>query len=89
MKYLGETYITPNAVYLNKQLHTWDSLGSWLDSVSIKGDGQPYLEFKYMAPARTGVTEYDANVPIPKGREMEAREILDKFTTGKKRSGKG
>jgi hypothetical protein len=86
MKYLGETYITPHAVYLNRQLHTWNSLGSWLDGVAVKGDSDPYLEFKYMAPTRTGVQEYNANVPIPKGKEMEAQEILSKFKTGKKKS---
>jgi hypothetical protein len=86
MKYLGETYITPHAVYLNRQLHTWNSLGAWLDSVSIKGDDDPYIEFKYMAPTRTGVQEYNVNVPIPKNKELEARGILDKFTTGKKKS---
>jgi hypothetical protein len=87
LKYLGETYITPNAVYLNRQLHIWKSLGSWLESVEIKDTTNPYLEFKYMALTRTVVQEYNVNVPIPRGKEQEAREILGKFTLGN--NGKG
>jgi hypothetical protein len=88
MKYLGETYITPDAVYLNRQLHTWNSFGAWLDGVELKGDSDRYLEFKYMAPTRTGVQEYNVNVPIPKGKEQEAQEILGKFATGKNKKEK-
>jgi hypothetical protein len=82
IKYLGEAYITPDAVYLNRQLHIWDGLGSWLASVKIKDDTSPYLEFKYMALTRTVVQEYDANVPIPKGKEQEAEGLLGKFKLG-------
>ena len=32
--------------------------------------------------------EFNVNVPIPKGKEQEAQQILAKFTTGKKRAGK-
>ena len=83
LKYIGEAYIAPKAVYLNRQLHTWADLGSWLDSVSIKDSTPPYIEFKYMAITRTGPQEYNCNVPIPPGKEQEARELVEKFTVGK------
>lgn len=83
MKYTGEAYITPNAIYLNRQLHIWNSLGSWLEAVNVKGDSNPYLEFKYMSPSRTGIQECNVNVPIPRGKEQEAEEILKKVTTGR------
>lgn len=84
LRYNGEAFIAPYAVYLNRQLHTWNSLAAWLESVELKDEKQPYLQFRYMAPTRTGLQSYDANVPVPKGKEEEARALLEKFTTGKK-----
>jgi len=82
IKHPGETYITPYAVYLSGRLHTWNSRGSWLKSVDIKADGDPYIEFNYMSPTRWGVQQRNVNVPIPKGKQPEAQDILSKFKTG-------
>jgi uncharacterized membrane protein (DUF373 family) len=55
-KYLGETYITEDAVYINRQLHTWRGLGARLDSVDLnEGASQLLLQFVYSAPTRTGM----------------------------------
>ena len=82
-KYLGETYITEDAVYINRQLHTWRGLGASLDSVNLtEGKSQRLLRFIYSAPTRTGMQEYKVNVPVPAGREEEARKILKHFKDG-------
>ncbi|MCX6006618.1 MAG: hypothetical protein NTZ34_05060 [Chloroflexi bacterium] len=79
-KYLGETYITENALYINRQLHTWRRLGARLDSVNF-AEGKPpsLLKFVYSAPTRMGMQEYQVNVPVPAGREEEAEKVLNYF----------
>ena len=79
-KYLGETYITEDAVYLNRQLHTWRGLGARLDSVDLS-EGKPplLLRFVYSAPTRTGMQEYALNIPVPKGQEEVAEKIFKHF----------
>jgi MFS family permease len=79
-KYLGETYITEEAVYINRQLHTWRGLGTRLDSVNL-AEGKPslLLKFVYSAPTRTGMQEYKVNVPVPAGEEEAAEKILKHF----------
>ena len=79
-KYLGETYITEDAVYINRQLHTWRGLGAKLDSVDLnQGKSQLLLQFVYSAPTRTGMQEYALNVPVPKGQEEAAEKIFKRF----------
>jgi len=79
-KYLGETYIAENAIYINRQLHTWHGLGARLDSVNLTaGKFQRLLRFVYSAPTRTGMQEYQVNVPVPAGQEEEAEKILKHF----------
>ena len=79
-KYLGETYITENALYINRQLHSWRGLGARLDSVDLtKGKSQQLLKFVYSAPTRTGMQEYQVNVPVPAGQEEAADKILKHF----------
>jgi xanthosine utilization system XapX-like protein len=80
-KYLGETYITENAVYINRQLHTWQGLGAVLDSVNLdQRKTQNILQFVYSAPTRTGMQEYRVNVPVPAGQEAEAKTIWEHFS---------
>lgn len=79
-KYLGETYITGDAVYINRQLHTWRGLGARLDSVDLS-EGKPplLLRFVYSAPTRTGMQEYTVRIPVPKGQEEAAEKIFRHF----------
>jgi hypothetical protein len=79
-KYLGETYITKEAIYLNRQLHTWRGLGARLDSVDLsKEKSTLLLIFVYSAPTRTGMQEYAVRIPVPAGQEEAAEKILKHF----------
>ena len=79
-KYLGETYISEDAVYINRQLHTWRGLGAKLDSVDLnQGKSQLLLQFVYSAPTRTGMQEYTVRIPVPKGQEEAAEKIFKHF----------
>jgi hypothetical protein len=76
---LGEVYFTPDAVYLNRQLHDFKSLDAKLENVALKGKLHPYIEFVYSAPTRAGRQDYQARVPIPQGKDAEARELVGKY----------
>jgi 4-amino-4-deoxy-L-arabinose transferase-like glycosyltransferase len=82
-KYLGEAYITRDAVYLNRQLHTWHGLGARLESVILTdNESQQVLSFTYSAPTRMGRQENTVRVPVPKGREKAAEKLAEKLNAG-------
>jgi hypothetical protein len=79
-KCLGETYIAEDAVYINRQLHTWRGLGARLDSVDLTKSAPPLLlKFVYSAPTRNGMQEYTVRIPVPKGQEEAADKVLKRF----------
>ncbi|MDO8568308.1 MAG: hypothetical protein Q7R57_06290, partial [Dehalococcoidales bacterium] len=51
-----------------------------LGSVEYVEKTPPLLVFSYFAPTRAGLEERDVRVPVPRGQETRAREILDQFT---------
>lgn len=79
-KYLGEAYITRDAVYLNRQLHTWRGLGVRLESVIlVEKESRQLLTFTYSAPTRMGKQEYTIRVPVPREQEKAAEKLIEKF----------
>ena len=82
-KYPGEVYVTEDAIYASRQLHSWRGLGAKLESVVLDEQKTPKIvKFTYSAPTRTGVQDYTVRVPIPHGKEKEARRILENFQSG-------
>jgi len=77
-KYLGEAYITTEGVYLNRQLHMFRGWGASLDGIDYDEKGK-CLSFVYSVPSRTGRNDYNLRVPVPLGKEQEARRILERF----------
>jgi hypothetical protein len=77
-KYLGEAYITPDGVYLNRQLHLFRGWGASLDDVSYNEEDK-FLAFQYSTPNRTGRSDYTLRVPVPLGKESEAHRVLASF----------
>jgi hypothetical protein len=79
-KFHGQAYITEKAVYLNRQLHTWSGPGDNLESVQLKKNtSQALLSFTYSVITRTGRQEQIVNVPVPKGKENEAEDLVKTF----------
>jgi hypothetical protein len=77
-KYHGEAYIAPDGVYLNRMLHLWRGWGASLDDVSYNEE-EKFLAFQYSTPNRTGRADYTLRVPVPAGKEQEARRVLASF----------
>jgi len=82
-KYLGETYITRDAVYLNRQFHTWRGLGAKLESAVLAEKGsRQIVAFTYSAPTRMGRQEYTIRVPVPRGQEKAAEKLTERLSAG-------
>jgi hypothetical protein len=79
-KYLGEAYIVPDAVYLNRQFHTWKGLGAKLESVIlVEQKSQQVLAFTYSIPTRIGRREWTVRVPVPKEQRESAEKLAERF----------
>ncbi len=82
-KCLGEAYISRDAVYLNRQYHTWKGLGARLESMVLaEHKGQQLLAFTYSMPTRTGMQMNTVRVPVPRGQEKAAELIAERFSAG-------
>jgi hypothetical protein len=77
----GQAFFTNHAVYINRQLHDFTGLGSNLEKTEIKGDQQQFIEFTYSAPTRSGRQTYQARIPVPQGKEVEARDLVDRYNS--------
>ena len=86
-KYLGEAYITRDGVYLNRQLHIWKGIGTHLNEVVYEdaNRSQPIIRFEYCAPGIQGRAYvpyfYTARVPVPRGEEEKAKQIVAEIST--------
>jgi amino acid transporter len=82
-KYLGEAYIAPDAVYLNRQFYTWKILGAKLQSVIlVESESQRVLAFTYSIPINMVRREYTIRVPVPKEQRESAERLAERFSSG-------
>jgi hypothetical protein len=77
----GEAIITPSAIVLNGRYHvlrneTYDFQGVRFDEAATP----PQLEFTIGWSTRSGPTRDNIRIPVPKGREEEAREVVALFS---------
>lgn len=75
----GEALISPDGVYLNGRLHLWNRLGSRLVGVSLVEGDPAAIEFTIAYPSRTGTQEDVVWVPIPRGQEAVAQQVIAHF----------
>jgi hypothetical protein len=75
----GEVVIADEGVVFNGVLHTWHSPGAALESVTREEGNPPVIVFAYSGPSGTARGTWYARVPVPHGREEEARRIIDHF----------
>ena len=76
-KYLGEAYISRKGVYLNKSFHSWNFL-SKLENARID-EKLKIIEIEYSALSRQGKDYAYVRIPIPSGKEDEARKVLNEL----------
>jgi hypothetical protein len=78
----GEAWIAPKAIYFDGALVCWAFWGTRLENVvwcESEGKTPALIEFKVSSPSRTGRQSQTIRIPIPDGREIEARNILQRF----------
>jgi uncharacterized membrane protein HdeD (DUF308 family) len=77
-KYTGEVYITNEAIYINRVLHTWKGFGASLDDVIYHDSKRPMpiLQIDYSTPGRYSRNTATVRVPVPPGHEAEAQQVF-------------
>jgi len=71
-KHGGEAWISTTGAYIAGQMHSWTIVGGSLIDVScLTGEKQSQIRIDYMG----GNTEYSVHIPVPAGREDEAKII--------------
>jgi|WetSurMetagenome_2_1015567.scaffolds.fasta_scaffold41433_3 hypothetical protein len=80
-KYLGEVYISRKGVYLNKSFHSWNFL-SQLENARID-EKLKIIEIEYSALSRQGKDYAYVRVPIPAGKEENARKVVAELLNGR------
>jgi hypothetical protein len=75
---IGEVLIAPYAVYLNGAFHNWNMLGAKMEKVNLDESVDPKLiRIMYSFPTRTGRQEEEIRVPVPKGEDFSAQNIVN------------
>jgi hypothetical protein len=77
----GETYLGRKGVYLNKSFHSWNFL-SQLENARIE-EKLKIIEIEYSALSRQGKDYAYVRVPIPSGKEEDARKALFELLKGR------
>jgi uncharacterized membrane protein YbaN (DUF454 family) len=73
----GEAVISSNAVWLSGALHTWKGWGTKLESVRLREEAPAILEIVYSSPNRAGRQNTTVRVPVPRGQEKTARQVVE------------
>jgi hypothetical protein len=77
-KHPGEVYIARDGAYLNRQLHIWNGMGTRLSNASYEEGNLslPRIKIEYSSPSLTMGNYYTARIPVPRGQEETAKEIV-------------
>jgi hypothetical protein len=78
----GETWIAQQAVFFDGQLTAWGVLGSRMEGVTWQEAAEAVpacLVFELSILTRSGRQDQPLRIPVPGGREEEAREVMKEF----------
>ena len=74
------TVIGHHGLYFRNGYHPYSSFGTGLSSVEYQStDAMEYLVFTFFNQTNNGRTEHERRVPIPFGKELEAKRVLQQF----------
>ena len=78
----GEVVISPRAILLNGRYHVLEDGRFHFGGVRyLDEETPPVLEFTVRWNTRSGVADEQVYVPVPRGREEEARALVESFPT--------
>ncbi|HEX8694164.1 MAG TPA: hypothetical protein VF746_17210 [Longimicrobium sp.] len=76
----GDVIISPNAILMNGRYHVLQDENFTFGGVRyLEDERPPILEFTVTWPTRSGRTNEQYRVPVPRGREDEARALAAAF----------
>ena len=81
----GQVYLGKSGIYLNGAVHTWNLIGSRLESVELIQKPFPMLVFVYSYLMMAGRSLFffrqyaSVHVPVPDGKEAEATKVVNSY----------
>lgn len=77
----GEVFISPTSVYFGNRYYSW---ARWarLQKVSLEPGDPSVVQFKYITGSGEQASETEVRVPVPRGREQEAQNLVASFYSG-------
>jgi hypothetical protein len=82
-KYIGETYISNDGIYFNRQIHAWKMPNTRLEEIKYDDSekNNPIIIFVYSMKSRYGSMPTQVSIPVPHGQEDSARHIVQQITS--------
>jgi hypothetical protein len=75
----GEAYISADGALLRDRYYSWSYMLASLQSVRLEEGDPSLIEFTWRQPGYRGSQTHSVRVPVPRGREDEARKLISKF----------
>ena len=78
----GDVIILPDGVLLHDRWYSWTYLGARLANVSYEAGEPPVIQFQWMQPGagyRGVMAMKTIDVPVPHGREGDAKKLMETF----------
>lgn len=75
----GDVFIGSTAVYFGTRFYTWKGFGLALQKVSFEAGDPCVVEFQYRAGSGDNQSMHEVRIPVPRGRETEAQELVNSF----------
>lgn len=74
-----EAFIGPDSAYCGGRYFAWTGLGTRLDGMEFLPGDPNALQVTFSVQSKGGRTPYHYRIPVPAGREDEARRVIGNF----------
>jgi hypothetical protein len=75
----GDAYISADGALLRDRYYPWSSWCVSLQSVRLEEGDPSVVEFTWTSPGYRTSQTHSVRIPVPEGREDEARKLISKF----------
>jgi hypothetical protein len=75
----GDAYISADGALIHDRYYPWNYMMQRLQSVRLEEGDPSVMEFTWTSPGYRTSQTHSVRVPVPRGREGEAREMIAKF----------
>ncbi len=75
----GDSYISADGALIHDRYYSWSYMMQRLSSVGLEEGDPSVVEFTWTQPGYRSSKTNSVRVPVPRGREQEARDLVAKF----------